>query len=95
MELGVHAPRHRNSRTAWPNSSAPSRQTSCTPPNTDRHVSKDVIDRYVPVDSATLPSRAEGTLCASPVSLCVALKKAKNRTSRPSGRVDGSATIAR
>ena len=95
MELGVHAPRHRNSRTAWPNSSAPSRQTPCTPPNTDRHESKDVIARYIPSDSATPPSRAEGTLGAVSVSLCAALKKAKNRTRRPSGRVDGRTTIAR
>ena len=95
MELGVHAPRHRNSRTAWPNSSAPNRQTACTPPNTDRHESRDAVASPIPSDSATPSSRAEGTLGASPVSLCATLKKAKNRTRRPSGRVDGRAIIAR
>lgn len=95
MELGVHVPRHRNSRTAWRNSSAPSRQTSCTPPNTDRHESRDAAARPIPADSGTLPSRAEGTLGSTPVSRCAALKNTKNRTKRPSGRVDGRATIAR
>jgi len=95
MELGVPAPKHRNSRTAWPNHSAPSRQAPSAPPNTDRQSSKDWAAMRISFQSGTVPSKGEGKIASTPVSLCAAVKNPKNRTRRPSALVDGRAIIAR
>jgi hypothetical protein len=95
MELDVPAPKHRNSRTAWPNSSAPSRQAANAPPNTDRQSSKDWAAMRFSWDSGAHPSKGKGNIASTSVSLCAAVRKTQNRTIRPSALVDGRTIIAR
>jgi hypothetical protein len=95
MELGVSTPKYRNNRTAWRNNSAPSRHAPNAPPNIDKQESKDATAMPIPSDSATVPSKGEGTIGSTSLSLCAAVKKTKNRTRRASALVDGRAIIAR
>jgi hypothetical protein len=95
MELGVSVPKHRNNRTAWRNNSAPCRHAPNAPPNTDKQESKDATAMPIPSDSGTVPSKGQGTIGSTSLSLCPALKKTENRTNRASALVDGRAIIAR
>lgn len=89
------APKQRNSRTAWPNNSAPNRHAPIAPPSTDRLNSKDPTALRISCQSGKVPNNGDGKTNSTPLCLCAALKKPKNRTKRPSGLVSGGAIIAR